>query len=326
MIIPKRDAQYYGAVHIDNYLTFTGFCKKVDSDEICDVDVFVDGKKIDTLKADKKIGKVEDIYDIEGHGFEFELSDEYFEKSHTLEFKASSGEELVNSKIQTINKNHPKFNEYRFLHSLSNVDVEKVKDLYCKDAIGFLAIEENLNDKDFMEYIRELMEKFPDVAFKAFYFNEDLVHNLLNISDNLKCSKLLNVNNLFPEICMYIYDVTKQDTSKIFGTFVTYNCHNIFSIVLDKNYKNLTLKDLDKRFLNHVYLNKRDYFGLEVIDDSFVKTFINFITEGFMKEIDLNMNAKLFFNFLLVELLLKNRQARFLNYELNRKYYLLHNQ
>jgi len=127
MIIPKRDAKEYGAIHIDNYLSFIGFCKKVSSDEICDVDVYLDGKIIDTLKANQNIQKVENIYDIQGHGFEFELEEKYYDKSHLLEFKSNKENEvLVNSGIQTIDKNHDKFNEYRFLHSLNNVDTEKI--------------------------------------------------------------------------------------------------------------------------------------------------------------------------------------------------------
>jgi len=173
MIIPKRDAKYYGAVHIDNYLTFTGFCKKVDSDEICDVDVFVDGKKIDTLKADKKIGKVEDIYDIEGHGFEFDLSDEYFEKSHLLEFKASNGEELVNSKIQTIDKKHPKFNEYRFSHNLNfNIVEEKIQNLFKRLSLGFIGSDENMKNIEFMDYMIGFLTIHKDTICTIFYFNE----------------------------------------------------------------------------------------------------------------------------------------------------------
>jgi hypothetical protein len=232
MIIPKRDAKCYGAVHIDNYLTFTGFCKKVGSDELCEVDVVIDGKKIDTLKADKRIAKVEEIYDIEGHGFAFELEEKYFEKSHTLEFKASSGEELVNSKIQTINKNHPKFNEYRFLHSLSHIDVEKVKDLYCKDAIGFLATEENMNDKDFVEYIKELYNRFPQVTFKTFYFSDNqknLVEGIfLDQLDRLELFLPNNMYDIASSIEIFIEKWIDKGNSKLFWSLFK-NCRNIYT-------------------------------------------------------------------------------------------------
>ncbi len=121
MIIPKRDAREYGAVHIDNYLTFIGFCKKVSSEDSCSVDIYMDGKKLDTVVADKCIENIENIYDIQGHCFKFDLEEKHFDKSHLLEFKASeNNEELVNSGIQTIDKNHEKFEEFKLANSLSD--------------------------------------------------------------------------------------------------------------------------------------------------------------------------------------------------------------
>ena len=264
MIIPKRDAKYYGAVHIDNYLTFTGFCKKVDSDEICDVDVFVDGKKIDTLKADKKIGKVEDIYDIEGYGFEFDLSDEYFEKSHLLEFKASSsGEELVNSRIQTIDKKHPKYNEHKFLHSLSRVNPEEIKDLYCPNAIGFLATEENLEDKEFVEYIKELMVRFPDVEFKGFCFN-DKQKNMLFKINLIRCKPYIiqSIEDIRRDIEIFLWNYKPNDD--ITGRIIS-NVRNgtILSTIYLAGIKNLTIQEWEAKPENTIIpriLNNLEYF------------------------------------------------------------------
>ena len=324
MIIPKRDAKYYGAVHIDNYLTFTGFCKKVDSEEICDVDVFVDGKKIDTLKADKKIGKVEDIYDIEGHGFLFELEEKYFEKTHSLEFKASSGEELVNSKIQTIDKKHSKFNEYKFLHSLSTVDVEKIKDLYCKDAIGFLATEENLNDKDFVAYINELMVRFPEVEFNGFYF-ENCNISLSVLFGDFKRIKLIQLDNIVDLlfIKIFIYNFSTSGIEKSLGTFLIYHYAKIYTVVFLKKYLQKTLQFVDTDSSLHPYLHQASYFGLQVIENSFIKTFIYYVTDGLIIKIDLSESAKELLYFKMLDLALKYEEIIFRNYELNKKYFLL---
>lgn len=281
MIIPKRDAKCYGAVHIDNYLTFTGFCKKVDSDELCDIDVFMDGKKIDTLKADKRIAKVEEIYDIEGHGFLFELEEKYFDKTHTLEFKASSGEELVNSKIQTIDKNHPKFNEYRFLHSLSNVDVEKIKDLYCPNSIGFLATEENLNDKDFVEYIKELMERFPDVEFKAFCFNDEEKEFTKNIFiqeiDRVKIIQVKNIYEIAKNIKIFIYSSARDIVFRIVYNMIS-SFTNIHTVFYNKNFKNILLKEYDKNIKSN-YMNTLSNPHLIGINSQFIEQYDGRITE-----------------------------------------------
>jgi hypothetical protein len=273
MIIPKRDAKYYGAVHIDNYLTFTGFCKKVDSEEICDVDVFVDGKKIDTLKADKKIGKVEDIYDIEGHGFEFELSDEYFEKSHLLEFKASTGEELINSKIQTIDKNHPKFNEYRFLHSLSRINLEEIKDLYCPNNIGFLATEENLRDDEFVDYIKQIMSDFKSFSFKVLVYDTSIVGGLKNIFTH-EIFEVVVINNL-KDICLnlevYLSNYEKIEKNlieeKIIVAMRNYST-DVFCIGLGLNNKGLTVNqhESNNSYYFKKFIDNLEYLGFDSND------------------------------------------------------------
>jgi hypothetical protein len=246
MIIPKRDAKYYGAVHIDNYLTFTGFCKKVDSDEICDVDVFVDGKKIDTLKADKKIGKVEDIYDIEGHGFEFELSDEYFEKSHLLEFKASNGEELVNSKIQTIDTKHPKFNEYRFLHSLgleynnSNQNTAKKNDI---TTYGVLFTSEVLKNHSFIDYIKETIDRGLMQKIKLFCLHSNEKEQLNQIFANIETKVVSTITDVVNEgVDIVISDVTFSGWKKVVKYLLSYTV--FLPIIYDKNNKNLMIKNL----------------------------------------------------------------------------------
>jgi len=248
MIIPKRDAKEYGAVHIDNYLTFTGFCKKVSSDEICKVDVYIDAKKIDTIEANQAIENIENIYDIHGHGFVFELDEKYFNKSHLLEFKATeNNEELVNSGIQTIDKNHKKFNEYRLLHSLNNIDEEKIKDMYCKDAIGFLATEENLNNKDFIKYINELYIMFPSVTFKAFYFNDNqkaLTKNIfINTIDRFELIIPTSLYDISSNVEIYLFNAVNRDNFKFVYINLTYLCKDILTVRFLENNNNLSINN-----------------------------------------------------------------------------------
>jgi hypothetical protein len=72
-------------------------------------------------------------------------------------------------------KDDTHFNEFAFKNSLeATVDKEKIENLYEKGAIGFLATEENLEDEEFVEYIKELMVRFPEVRFKGFVFSDEL--------------------------------------------------------------------------------------------------------------------------------------------------------
>ncbi len=111
---------------------------------------------------------------------------QYIGKKAIISFKNhDSGEELLNSPYTLIDKNHEKFNEAKFLHSLSEPLSEELKNMYKPNCIGFLATKENLEDEEFVEYINELMDRFPDVEFKGFCFN-DRQKKALNLSLRMK--------------------------------------------------------------------------------------------------------------------------------------------
>lgn len=271
MIIPKRDAKSYGAVHIDYYLTFIGFCKKVYSDEIQSIDVFIDGNKIDTIVCDKTIDKLSQIYDIEGHGFEYDLPEMYFDKRHLLSFRCSgSGEELVNSPISTICKDDEKFNEYKFLNSLSKpIDEDKIKDMYCPNSIGFLATEENLADEEFVGYIKELMVRFPDVSFKALYFDvssRNKIEQVIGV-DNLEVILLNDLEILLKVSFIFVFNAKTFESYNIpLWNFITSNCKNIHTFAYDHNWIN---KKIDIDTINRFnYLFKSTKYESQKLSES----------------------------------------------------------
>lgn len=166
MIVPLKNVKSYGVLHTENYFTFLGFSKKVNSDDIQRIDIFLDDKLIDTITADKTLQKIDDIYDINGFGFTYNLPDIYIGENHIISFKNhETKEDLQNSPYTLIDKTNSKFNEYKFLNSLVSIDTEKIKDIYCPNSIGFLATEENLNDQCFMNFIYNLKTRFPSVKF-----------------------------------------------------------------------------------------------------------------------------------------------------------------
>ena len=103
----------------------------------------------------KKLQKIEDIYDIEGFGFTYNLPEKYIGEKLVIYFKNhQTKEDLQNSPYTLINKNNENFNEARFLYSLSQpIYEEKIKNIYCPNSIGFLATDINLNDQCFMNFI-----------------------------------------------------------------------------------------------------------------------------------------------------------------------------
>ncbi|MCK9337529.1 MAG: hypothetical protein M0P43_06845 [Arcobacteraceae bacterium] len=261
MIIPTRDAKSYGAVHIDHYLTFTGFCKKVYSDEIQSIDVLIDGQKIDTITCDKTIDKVSKIYDIDGYGFEYDLPEIYFDRRHILSFRCSdSGEELVNSPISTIARDDEKFNEYKFLHSLSKpIDEDKIKDMYCPNSIGFLATEENLADEEFVGYIKELMVRFPDVEFKGFCLNTKEMNKLKELFNNsINIKHISTIQELINKTKIFVYPPNLNIPNTIVGHISNFTIYTR----LDFSIKD-SIKDYEERFKGYfsVFFNNIEKFG-----------------------------------------------------------------
>ena len=319
MIISKKDAKQYGAVHIDNYIDFIGFCKNVDnSDDICDVDIFIDGKIIDTVKANQNIKKMNLLYDIDGFAFSYILDEQYFKKQHTIEFKSKNNDNLVNSGIKTICKNDKHFNEYKFLHSLNNIDENKLETLYTKNIVGFIADEDNLNDKEFIEYIKQLYTKFPQVRFKAFYFTTEqkqLINNVfVNEINRFELTIPTNIYEVSSQIEVYIFNNSfPENFRKLFVLFKRY-ASNIGAIQVIQSNKQHTLKSL--KGSNHPLLSNPEYFGYtrnDVIksdENIFTLFYKDLLFENLNVTLDLNTNAYDFYYFDCVEYILKNENIK----------------
>src|SRR5574344_2974182 len=170
MTSPIQLGKTYGVLHTESFFSFLGFAKKIGSDEIQKIDVFLDDKLIDTIISNEFIQKIDDMYDVENKAFTYNLPTQYICKKAIISFKNhDSGEELLNSPYTLIDKNHEKFNEAKFIQRLNEPISEELKNMYKPNTIGFLATKENMEDEEFLEYIKDLMERFPDVEFKGFY-------------------------------------------------------------------------------------------------------------------------------------------------------------
>lgn len=184
----KKEQKAYGAIETDNYILFNGFFKKIYSNNHQKLNVLVDGEKIDTIIANENISVINDkyeIYDTKYFCFSYELPTKYIGEKHQLEFISEDGKQLLNSPLITLDKNDPKFNEYYFFYNLNRpLKKEVIKNTYTKNAIGFLAIEENLENKCFIKFIKRLYKKFPQICIKAFYFNEKQKNAIQNIFIN----------------------------------------------------------------------------------------------------------------------------------------------
>lgn len=247
MIVPLKNAKTYGVLHTENYFSFLGFSKKVNSDEIQKVDIYLDDELIDTIVADKHLKKIEDIYELEGFAFEYILPNEYIGQKSIISFKNhETKEDLQNSPYKLIKEDHPKFNEMAFLNTLKNtIDEKLICNTYSSNSIGFLATEENLGNEEFIEYIKELQKRFSNVEFKIFYLDNEQKRVATEIFKDINNIKFIIPKNIYQinENCL-IWLSRNDSMSLLIRKYVRY------ALFINFEAKNLSIKDYENKYKN----------------------------------------------------------------------------
>lgn len=243
MILPKNSQKSYGVLHTENYFSFIGFCKKVNSDEFQKIDIYLDDKLIDTILAEKRLQKIEDIYDIEGFGFEYNLEEKYIGQKSVISFRNhTTKENLQNSPYTLLDLNHPKFNEATFFYSLSQSnDKEKIRNIFYPNSIGFLATDVNLNDQCFMNFICDLKIQFPSVKFVGLTYE-----STPNINSDIPMKQITNLMELVSECSIFISNRYKNYDSKVLileKAFVKSDVVN--TIIFDERLSKINLESFD---------------------------------------------------------------------------------
>lgn len=144
-------------------------------DVVDSIDVYVANQKIDSFTCYELEAQKGRLFDVDMRGILYDVPDAYQEQIDEVVFRdAKNAEELPRAFVDVFKHDDAKYNELSFVKSLEEpIDEEKIKGLYTPNAIGFLATKENLENQDFVEYIKELVEIFSDITFKVFYFNEE---------------------------------------------------------------------------------------------------------------------------------------------------------
>ncbi|WNL33033.1 hypothetical protein QT384_06865 [Arcobacter cryaerophilus gv. pseudocryaerophilus] len=323
MTRPIQLGKTYGVLHTESFFSFLGFAKKVGSDETQKIDVFLDNKLIDTIEANEFIQKIDDMYDVENKAFKYNLPSEHIGKKAIISFKNhDTQDELLNSPYTLIDKNHEKFNEAKFLHSLSEPLSEELRNMYKPNCVGFLATKENLEDEEFIEYINELIERFPNSKFKAFYTN---LQDIKNKKDTLKFIKFISISDIgdvVKDIEIFIFNNYKVTLEVQLFSKIRESCKNIlafhsnFSI---PNYKSITIQKLEKDLeapLNK-FINNYEKLGFEESDiskdKSYTKSYSNAIYRKFNLDkpiTNLEQNAYKYFNFKTIEYALSSKDFK----------------
>lgn len=260
MIVPSKNQKTYGVLHTENYFSFLGFCKKVNSDEIQKVDIYLDDVLIDTIIADKHLQKIEDIYELDGFGFSYDLPEEYVGQKSLISFKNHETQEnLQNSPYVLIDKDNIGFNQYRLVHSLNNINIPQLENLFMKDSISIMFDEQTVEEKYFCDYIKDLCKRFPTIKinFITFYKkDEKLIKTIFS-------NYLQQINTISPDS---IYELARQ--TEIF-LYTHINHMNLYYtllkysneiICLDIRFRRNIIKDYDNEAQDHeIFINPLKY-------------------------------------------------------------------
>lgn len=306
MIVPKSNQKTYGVVHTKNYFSFEGFCKKIDSDEIQEVDVLLDEELIDTITANKENKRIEDIYDIKKFCFKYTL-EKHIEDKGTLSFQnKSTKENLKNSPFLLNDKIYSTYSEEIFLRSFEKpIDENKIKNLYSLKSIGFFITEENIENKEFITYIKRIYARFPFITFKAFYFDiaqKNIAQKIFKKElDKFKIIKPRSIYDIAKEIEIFI-NIDINIPNYMIKGLIQYNQNILLvSFLCDENILNTKLNELKN-------INKKEYEtlkNLNILDETIKKNnnkYILAVWDGFFarNNIDYDFNYDIYFgNYLL---------------------------
>jgi hypothetical protein len=262
-----------------------------------EIEVFIDGKKTDTLKTKEGL-------------FELPLPHEMFDDNlHTVNaVEKRSGIKLSRKDIE-ITLSSDEQNKASFINSLYQPFDESLRETYGKNAIGFLATKENLEDEEFVSFIKEIQQNFKSVKLKAFYFHDDIDKTKLADLEYIKTTNFIQIianieifvwhykNIKLTKILYMLRCKYKNITPVYFNNNLDKTLHDIDNLIYKKVFEKLYLFDFTKE-----EIIQADNSTIKLVQNRFYRKYLN-------KEIDLNITYKQFI-FDTITMALKSNQFK----------------
>ncbi len=286
-----------------------GIEMSLDLDKITTIIVEIDDKEIDTLHVNSKDRSINNIYDLKQMCINYQLLDKYKNNAKKLKFYYSDDERNFKAEVYMPSRDDEHYDEFVFKNSLeATIDKKRLENLYEKNVIGFLATQENLNDKDFMDYIKELMARFPDVTFKAFSFSDKQRRNVeILFQDNICKIQSVTPSDIY-DFCqsleVLISNHIRQNINsidiKLIDFLIQYSQDVAFAGVRDLNHKNTTINDFEQQ--HQLYFNKffenLEFFDCEQTDiarlgNTFHEIYLKKAGEKYGIKIDFSVNENI---------------------------------
>ena len=267
-----------------------------------EIDVWHDNTQIDTITCKEMKAQKGRVFDADMRGILYDVPDEYL--GQNVLFKdAKTGEILPEAFVRVIDRTDEQYNKLRFRASLEvPIDTAKITDLYCPNAIGFLATEENLNDKEFVRYIKALMVDFPKCTFKALYLNSktpSLVSAKFE-TDSLEMVLLFDIWDIFKHVEVYMSNYERSYFNDIENTIVQYlrtNSTDVMCIGLGLNQQKTSLREHENKnpqyfgnFFDHLEALGFSNEDSEKYGHTFHEIYYKKASECYNVDIDFNLN------------------------------------
>jgi hypothetical protein len=239
-------------------------------DEVQTIDVYCENKKIDSFGCSDMKAGLGRVFDVDMRGILYDVPDAYQEKIEAIVFKdAKTGEVLPRAFVDVIARDDEKYNELSFMRSLEEpIDEEKISDLDSSKTIGFLGLDETLENDEFIAYIVQLQSKLPNTKIKAFYFNGAQKTNLNNkFHNSIETCQIQSIQELVSNITIYIHNHS-QNLEEVHYKVrdILYDfCPNIFVVLYTDTIKGKLVGQI-KIPENYFLLKHLDKIGLTQID------------------------------------------------------------
>ncbi|MBU0633355.1 DUF115 domain-containing protein [bacterium] len=258
------------------------------------IDVYAPSGKIDEIIHHEKVGNIADVR---------ALCIDYESAQEELKFVYVDDSRGFQADIALPSRTDEGYDLFAFSNSLATTtDKDALRGLYNKGVIGFLGIDENLEDEDFIGSIKELMQKFSTCSFKAFYFNEAQKQKLQKLFEDFSLTTVIAAN--IADLCSQI-EVLYSNYDRNYGQLFESSLVKIIREYSDDlfvqgallNYKNISVTEyvkLNENYFNRFFENIEE-LGFEQSDiekygRSFHAVFYKKAMQKYAVDLDLDMS------------------------------------
>ncbi len=204
------------------------------------------------------------LHDIGSFEFDYINGKKYFDVNGFSELQS----EILELRLEA--REVPQIAQLYFVERMRlwDVDEERIKNSFTKDAIGLFAVEENLHDHSFVDYIKELYRRLPQVSFKLFYL-DDAQKRLAEIvfqeeSQRVHLFPLTTIQEVAENIEIYIRDQnTPSDEIEtwIFTSLLKYS-DEVFPLNFHLRLaEGVTVSQVDQARKDHLTFQYLEKFG-----------------------------------------------------------------